>query len=324
LNQKQTPIDQKSKGISHEPRATSNELHYQPPATSHIIPERSGRYQLLWTSGWDSTFRLLQLTLDLRVPVQPIYLIDPNKRSYPIEIMAMYHIKNALTQVHPHTADLILPTWYFSVADLQPDAEIEAATATARQERHFGDQYPWIAKFCKQHNLSRVEIGVIRGDSLTTHNDIRPYLDPNDPANVLLPPNHPVTSTIEAISSSHEPISSSHERRATNYELFKFLSFPIINLSKTDMLSRAQNNGWFEFMELTWFCVDPVDYDTPCGKCIPCTIAKNEGMGWRFEPEMPDDPETLEPDFITLKPRPFHMKVYNRLRRTFSVLIGEE
>ena len=33
--------------------------------------------KLLWTGGWDSTFRLLQLLLLYEKKVQPYYIIDP-------------------------------------------------------------------------------------------------------------------------------------------------------------------------------------------------------------------------------------------------------
>jgi len=36
---------------------------------------------LLWTGGWDSTFRLLQLILDTRATIQPVYVIDTARRS---------------------------------------------------------------------------------------------------------------------------------------------------------------------------------------------------------------------------------------------------
>lgn len=36
-------------------------------------------HHLLWTGGWDSTFRVLQLLLCSRDAVQPHYIIDPER-----------------------------------------------------------------------------------------------------------------------------------------------------------------------------------------------------------------------------------------------------
>ena len=48
---------------------------------------------LLWTSGWDSTFRLLQLVVEQKVSVQPIYIIDTGRASTLTEIKSMDIIK---------------------------------------------------------------------------------------------------------------------------------------------------------------------------------------------------------------------------------------
>jgi len=288
--------DQNPKVFPHEPRATSNELPYQPYHTraKRVVPATS--HQLLWTSGWDSTFRLLQLVLEQRVPVQPIYLIDPDRRSMPIEIRSMRAIKQALTQIHPHTADLIFPTFYYSIADLDPDPEIDAAAARLREKRKLGDQYPWFARFIKQFNLHGIEIGIIHGDPTTSNFYLKDYFKPHSAINEL----DPAFSDI------------------LEYPIFKNLSFPIIHLSKVEMMEIAKQNGWFEFMELTWFCFTPLPGEKPCGQCSPCKIAKNEGMGWRLPPEPEPLPLTITPKKTMLR------RIYNRFKRKFDVFTGSE
>ena len=51
---------------------------------------------LLWTGGWDSTFRLLQLLLLHRVAVAPHYLEDPTRASTQIELETMARIADQL------------------------------------------------------------------------------------------------------------------------------------------------------------------------------------------------------------------------------------
>ena len=44
---------------------------------------------LLWTGGWDSTFRLCQLILVKRKNVQPYYIIDNKRKSLQKELITM-------------------------------------------------------------------------------------------------------------------------------------------------------------------------------------------------------------------------------------------
>ena len=46
---------------------------------------------LLWSGGWDGTFRLLQLA-ENDIQIQPIYVIDAERRSNDNEIEAMHKI----------------------------------------------------------------------------------------------------------------------------------------------------------------------------------------------------------------------------------------
>ena len=59
-------------------------------------PAQASPVQLLWTSGWDSTFQLLRLLLEHRVPVQPTYALDATRASAPVELKAMDSIRTAL------------------------------------------------------------------------------------------------------------------------------------------------------------------------------------------------------------------------------------
>src|SRR5688572_22265978 len=58
---------------------------------------------LLWTGGWDSTFRLLQLLLAQRLPVEPLYLLDDTRASSKVEIATVERLRAAIGERHPHT-----------------------------------------------------------------------------------------------------------------------------------------------------------------------------------------------------------------------------
>jgi hypothetical protein len=62
--------------------------------------------QLLWTGGWDSSFRLLQLVLVERRPVRPIYVIDTGRPSTLFELRAMEAIRAGLLARLPDSSPL--------------------------------------------------------------------------------------------------------------------------------------------------------------------------------------------------------------------------
>ena len=61
-------------------------------------------HRVLWTGGWDSTFRVLELVLHWKVSVEPHYVIF--HPSAPQEMAAMDAIRQALGS----DAERILPT----------------------------------------------------------------------------------------------------------------------------------------------------------------------------------------------------------------------
>lgn len=69
---------------------------------------------LLWTGGWDSTFRLLQLLHDTDADVQPLYLVDEGRGSTPREIETMRTIRAKIERRWPQVANRLRPTDYGS------------------------------------------------------------------------------------------------------------------------------------------------------------------------------------------------------------------
>jgi len=66
------------------------------------------------------------------------------------------------------------------------------------------------------------------------------------------------------------------------YVLFRYFSFPIIRITKMQILAMAKEQGWEEIMYMTWFCHRPTYSMKPCGKCEPCLQTIQEGLGWRI------------------------------------------
>lgn len=143
---------------------------------------------LFWIGGWDSIFQLLKLLLVYKLPVMPYYIIDTERRSTGREIKVMKDIKAALFNKYSETKKLLQPTKYFSMTDIAPDQEISDAFKALKKEHHVGNQYNWLARFCKKQNISDVQVCL---EFLPTqdprHFDIEPIVTENrvDEQNLL-------------------------------------------------------------------------------------------------------------------------------------------
>lgn len=71
------------------------------------------------------------------------------------------------------------------------------------------------------------------------------------------------------------------EQEIIDSDLFESFAFPLLRMTKKEMLLIAKENGWMEIMKMTSFCRRPKN-GRPCGFCGPCTDAVMAGMGWRL------------------------------------------
>lgn len=219
--------------------------------------------ELLWTGGWDSTYRLLVLLLVHRLPVRPSYLRDPHRPSMPIELDTMARLRDALCERHPHTRALLLPTRVVTVPEAPPDDDIRQAFARLMSIYWFGDQYAFLARFCREYGLRDVELSVEwfpRGMPAVLATHAEPATSPHD-----LP-----TWTLRA--------DADPDMRA----IFGAFSFPLLHTPKHAMAEVVARNGWNELMAMTWFCHRPARGVRPCGFCNPCQYAVEEGFDWRI------------------------------------------
>jgi 7-cyano-7-deazaguanine synthase in queuosine biosynthesis len=218
---------------------------------------------LLWTGGWDSTFQLLRLVLVHGEQVEPIYLIDPTRRSTDIELRTMDSIREALAMRFPHTRLSLLPTLYTRVEDLAPDQDIENAWHRIRRAWPIGSQYAWLARFCKQRKLTNLELGA----ECTPHG-----------ASALLGEYHTDTTS----RAGYRTYKLTPEARDGDIGvLFGACTFPLIRTTKQEMAQEAQARDWTSILKMTWFCHKPAG-NRPCGVCNPCQGVLSEGFGWRI------------------------------------------
>ncbi|MEL1241952.1 adenine nucleotide alpha hydrolase family protein [Flavobacterium flavipallidum] len=213
---------------------------------------------LLWTSGWDSTFRLLQIILIEKKTVQPIYIIDKTRKSLKVELERIELIKGKIKQLYPESYQYILPVWYVD-EEITINNEIAESSKYINSFIRLGKQYSWLAQFCKNHKLNNIEIS---NDKNLNKNSLTYFL-----MNNYIETNYESTTNKEKYNHTHT--------------VFQYFSFPVAKISKREMLHITRDNKWDAIMNLTWFCHKPKN-KKPCGRCVPCINVIKKGMGFRI------------------------------------------
>lgn len=227
--------------------------------------ERNTPVQILWTGGWDSTFRLLQLLLELKLPVIPHYLIDDTRESAAIEIRTMDRIRTALADKYPETRALLHPTRVARVADLTPEPEVQLAFERVAARFGIGNQYAWLSRYCHQNGIHGIELGAentVRGAGAVVDGH-------------MMADKAPQGYSINRVRD---------EADSDIGKLFGCFAYGLDTMTRADMAESTKRNGWGDIMGLTWFCHHPTRENEPCGTCNPCLYVIDEGFGWRISP----------------------------------------
>ncbi len=254
---------------------------------------------ILWSGGWDSTFRVLDLIFSKAKVVQPYYTIDSNRLSTGIELRAMKNIKQRLFTKEPKTEKLLLPTRFTEVRDIKQNDKITMSFRSLCEVYTLGSQYEWFARFADEHGIEGLELCVDKG--------------PGDIDVILCP-------LIVQSGSEDDPIYELKKEAQTRpeYTVFRYFRFPLLYLSKLDTQQLSKEEGFDDFLELTWFCFRPRANGTPCGTCNPCSYAIRTGLGRRI-------PFTSRVKFYLMQGKKTLRnrcpKVYNFLRITKKTFI---
>ena len=222
--------------------------------------------QLLWTGGWDSTFRLLQLSQIEGLSIRPIYVRDHGRPSMAHELSAMCAI---LPQVRSIARARVMDVDLYdrgAIARNFPNDAISKAYGRLADEFGLGYQYEMFALLCEGLGI-RAECAV--EDS------------PRSKAK------RAIDAQCQLVPCDTDPCGSGRLRVVPKGEsadaatVFGRLDFGMLDVSKVEAQLVARNMGWMPIMRKTWFCHDPVN-GKPCGVCNPCRDAMNEGMRWRM------------------------------------------
>lgn len=212
---------------------------------------RRAPVRLLWTGGWDSSFRLLQLLLVEHRRVQPIYVLTPARRSTVQELRTMRALRAGAVARSQDPA-LLAPTEVHIRTQYAPSAQLRALHEAIAAEAHIGWQYLNLAAVAQARGWHGVELGMEAYEDGPTALQRLVFQDDRGGLS-----DHPGSA------------------------LFQYWSFPLLRTTKGQMARIAEDHGFLDLLLQRWFCHDPL-LGQPCGACRPCRLANHDGV--RFAP----------------------------------------
>ena len=238
---------------------------------------------ILWTGGWDSTFRVAELSRQ-EVTVQPIYVYDNGRKSCEKELQAMEDILKDLRS-HPQTKAQLLDILTIPKQDIPANEAITAAFQKVRSQQTLGGQYDWLARLGAQY--PGIELGVEKP------------LGKGGGCSALIARYGALTEKdgiyyVDRENSQEECIL-----------LLGNFSFPIRGRTVKDMEAIVHRWGYEDIMKKIWFCNEPLNGHI-CGMCPPCRQKMEGGMEWL----LPEDAQK-------------RYRTHTRIRKLFGVKVGE-
>lgn len=227
----------------------------------YILKPRSAKFNprcvaLYWTGGFDSTFRLLQLILIEKKCVQPIYLnfdqldgVRIRRQNVQFELATMDKIVNEIHKLG--FGHLLYPLRVVTRVKLSPEV-LKATTIMAKREqvRRAISQYAHMIQYSLDKNIIIDECAEKSLHS-TSYNMVTPYLNKN--------------KMVDLEKVSGMPL-----------YVLRNIRFPIIDLTKKDMLAIAKKHKFDYILKWTKSCWWPDKDGTPCRKCLMCKTRMEE------------------------------------------------
>lgn len=224
---------------------------------------------LLWSGGWDGTFRFLQLA-SKGICIQPVYVIDEDRRSREYEKTAMHQIIDIVSTGDGYNFKAtILPIKFYTVEWILRncvDEKTSAAFRYLREKYNIGTQYEWFALLAKKLGV-KMETCVVH----QYHGKVEAAIRMEGM----------LASADDGIFAERYQVLPKEESSAAAI-VFENLLLPTIQLTKKDEERIAKENKWLDIMKLSWFCHNPDKNGNPCGLCGPCDDAMHTGMEWRL------------------------------------------
>lgn len=213
------------------------------------------KIEILWTGGWDSTFRIVELSRQ-ECTVTPYYIVDKDRASIDYELKSMNNILALLKEKKATKAkfnDIVL----VKKEDIPNNQEVSDAYKKIASKTNLGSQHDWLARFALFHK--NMELGTEAGDPKTSH----------------------ILQSIDEFGSLvfKDGIGYLDKKKSSREGLFVLgnFSFPIIQKTELDMVKLIKKLGYEDVMKYIWFCHTPINGEC-CGLCHPCELKIESNM----------------------------------------------
>lgn len=216
---------------------------------------------ILWTGGFDSTFRMCQLSKK-DITIRPYYILS-NRKSTDNEVRAIRTVYNKLVN-SSNTVAKILPVEYIAFKTIIRNEKIITSHRRFAINDYLGSQYAWLSCFSIEH----------QGIELSIEKDTLPIRLIEKYGRLLKTAN--LTGEVYVVDKNK----SSDEI----VDIFGSYTFPLVDYSKLDMLNMYKEMGFDQIINDTWFCHNPIN-NQPCGYCNPCIDTIEAGLKHRFSDE---------------------------------------
>jgi 7-cyano-7-deazaguanine synthase len=216
-------------------------------------------YNVFWTSGWDSTFTVIQ-HIRQGARVRPYYVYDECRASRDREVERMKELAGAISQRYGHTGGNLEKVRIIQKNKIPHSFSAYMSYKALKRRGRLGRQYFWLGRLTRQ----------LKGTALSAH---------RDGAVDLFTRGKLVDVSDGDIGKRHvlDPgVKDKHLRR-----LFGNMVFPVITMTKRDMRAIAEREGFLDLLHNTWFCHNAGT--TPCGECNPCKALKKFDMAYRLK-----------------------------------------
>ena len=220
---------------------------------------------ILWTGGYDSTFRICQALIDEKKIVQPIYIsdiidnlpknINERRHSQKNEYQAMEKIRKEIYKSFPYTQKTFLPL--IDIKKINIDQNIQYHMNILKKQkrvRRSTCQYGAIAQLCKNMN-----------QNINTKKYIEISVEKEPHGSIMYNTIHKKVNCIQNKCYLKNNLAIEDQ----SLKIFKYLIFSTLNYTKKDMLNISEKGGYKHIMQLTWSCWYPKN-NKPCGRCIMC------------------------------------------------------
>ncbi len=224
------------------------------------------RVNILWTGGFDSTYRICQLSL-LEVEIQPFY-IRLKRESEANELKAMADIAGLIRKNKAIKCKL-LPLTIINQDEILPDEDITNSMKELSKEGRLGTQYDCLTRYARQNDLM-LEMGI----ELNPPARIRRLFEGKLKKETVSLQGGGVVEYLEL------DRSKCSKDLVNIFGNFRF-GLPLYWMTKLQAVESYREMGYKKVIPLTWFCAHPLN-GKPCGLCTPCEEAMLAHMNFRF------------------------------------------